>query len=105
MPPKKRDVDSAAAESLLPGHFLPAKISRVDFHNALAQYHDMPKKPSKELQGKRWSEVPNRVRSRMEGEGKDGAYLERDEVVSLIEWKLYVLSGRIHSQHEVLISN
>lgn len=60
-------------------------VSRVDFNNVLARYQDAVPAKLHDLDKLRFESIPEKVAQRKEGVD---AFLEKEEVESLVEWKL-----------------
>lgn len=78
----------------------PDRINLATFNRLLAQYDDCVPKQLADLEELRLHTIPEALAERAavaakgeeeEEEEEEGAYLEKDELKSLVEWKLYVL--------------
>lgn len=67
-------------------------VSRVDFNNILARYQDAVPAKLHDLDKLRFESIPEKVAQRKE---ESNAFLEKEEVESLVEWKLYVVSNSL----------
>ena len=65
-------------------------VSRVNFNDILARYQDAVPAKLHDLDKLRFESIPEKVAQRKEG---FDAFLEKEEVESLVEWKLYVVSN------------
>lgn len=73
----------------------PDKISYADFEKYLGHYKDHAPKKIQGLEELRYNEIPEIVAKRKQ----DGeAFLEKTEVQSLADWKLYVISSTVFLQ-------
>ena len=63
-------------------------VSRVDFNNILARYQDAVPAKLHDLDKLRFELIPEKVAQRQK---ESNAFLEKEEVESLVEWKLYVV--------------
>lgn len=63
------------------------QISKEAFNAVLARYPSTVPENLRELDALRYDTIPATVTSR----NKKGAYLTKDEVEKLVEWKLYVI--------------
>lgn len=66
-------------------------ISKAAFEHILSLYPSTVPENLRELDALRYDTIPATVRSR----SKKGKYLTKDEVVKLVEWKLYVMFPQI----------
>ena len=75
-------------------HLLPSNVSLATFDRILAKYDDQVPERLAELEELRLHTLPDAIAQRR----KDGeAYIAKDELKSLVEWKLYGILFYIYS--------
>ena len=65
-------------------------VSRVDFNDVLVRYQDAVPAKLHDLDKLRFESIPEKVAQRKK---ELNAFLEKEEVEGLVEWKLYVVSN------------
>ena len=65
-------------------------VSRVDFNDVLARYQDAVPTKLHDLDKLRFESIPEKVAQRKK---EFDAFLVKEEVENLVEWKLYVVSN------------
>ena len=73
----------------------PDRIQLSDFKLLLAKYNDVIPKQLADLEQLRLDTIPEAIADRATATG-EGSYLEKDELRSLVEWKLYVILTYIY---------
>lgn len=77
-------------------HFLSTQISFADFRHSVEDYPQQVPEKVQGLEELRYYEIPEALAQRRKaGE----AFLEKTELKSLVEWKLYVVA-RLHSHQQ-----
>jgi hypothetical protein len=70
--------------------FNPSTIDKQLFNDTLARYDGHIPEKLTELEKFRMEELPSILKERG-SQSKDGNWMEKEELIKLVEWKLYVL--------------